>query len=803
MLGELTCKDLKNKKLKMRILLFLFSLLFLMPNNTSAITIDPGQPLGACKSGALTIACPGEQDCWDITDFKTKKFITAASDNMCLPRAIFSPCPKYDEGTCDNGDGGTDQCVSISSIKNTSFYGIACLSKNLVPQDNTAKDVDCSTCGVHQQCVYVIPNNTKSWPRKRCVYKNALPPPVIETSGTCDTNAACLADEMCIFNTFEPQKYAFSCVKKTNITESASCPASGKNELDNVKAGISCGTPQENKFCMYAIPGYKGPKPFTPGYRCVDVGKVAGGINSPSVETCKSDADCATKSPTEPFCILNPKTAKNQCFSQSAIFTDMKTALTGAPKCGTGADAKDCACPAAEIPKCAPGVQAATSVCATYIGNGTTKGSLVCINNGNLETGGAQKTYQTEYAEQTYQAFAPKLQIDVPGLSFDANVTATDGKNGQKNFEIPYIATYINAVYKYAIGLGVLIAIIVIMYGGMRWMTSFGNAKAVSGAKTAIGNAVGGLVLLIGVYTILTFINPDMTSLRNIVILAPKQEVFQITDQDPKTYMPEVAAAEGIKNYTPEAGGTGTGEAIKQVLAISRRTVRVAKASNAPPDLTTMSLPAPTCDVAGFNALAASLAKPSICMTGSSCAWSTSTFLNYLGCTDLFMVGANDYVADLVIKEGWDITPVTKENYLDLPVGAIFRDGRHVGISIGSGKVFHASSANYPAESAQKTIGSCPVPDPSKQKCSYCARFKTRQPWAEDHSAQIWLITSIDQKGPRAWDVVVHPPLPGKEPEPKISCCIQLSTRGEKNIKVELPKALCKSIQKNDSHKCK
>jgi len=789
----------------MKILFFIFNLFFFLPTTASAMTIAAGQPLGACKTGIATISCPGDVDCFDITNFKTYKFLKTDSDNMCLPKFDYSPCMKYDDGACNNGSGGTDQCVTISSIKDPSFYGVACLSKNLVPQEKTSIDIDCSTCGVHQQCVYVIPNNTSSWPRKRCIYKDALPPAVMEGTGTCQTNAACLSDEMCIYNTFEPQKYGFSCVKKIHITESPTCPTSDKNELDNVKAGISCGaTADEKKFCMYAIPGYKGPKPFTVGYRCVDIGKVAGGLNSPSVETCKSDADCKIKSPTEPFCISNPTTKKNQCFSQSAIYTDMATALTATPKCGTGADAKDCKCPAAEIPKCAPDANAATSICATYIGDGKTTGQLVCINNGNLGTGGAQKTFQYEVAQQTYKMLSPKLQIDVPGLSFDnVDVNAADGPGGIKQYSVPYLSLYLAAIYKYAIGLGTLIAIIFVMYGGFRWMTSFGNGKAVSEARSMIGNAVMGLLLLIGAYSLLYFINPDLIKMEALEILTPKQEVFGVTDQDPKTYTPEHASSEGVKNYTPETGGQGTGEAIKQVLAAIRPPIKVAGISNKPEATMSGGSPEYKCDTAGFKALAHELAEPAICMVGSSCAWSTSTFLNYLKCTELFMVGANDYAADLVIKEGWDVTAVTKENYNNLPVGAIFRDGRHIGISIGDGQVFHASSGNYaPVEVAQKTVGQCKISKPTKKQCSYCARFSNRKPWDDTHTAQVWLITSIDKGGGRSWDVVIHPPIEGKEPEPLISCCVRLSTRGKSNATIKAPKALCKTIQQNEDHRC-
>jgi D-alanyl-D-alanine dipeptidase len=647
-----------------KLALFLFTLLF---STHTAFAADPapGQPMGACKSGLMTISCPGEQDCWDIKPFKTANMLSATSDNMCLPRINYPNCTKFDDTLCENTSGGIDQCVAVSSVASPSLYGMTCLSKNLVPQEKNSVDVNCATCGVYQQCVYIIPNNTDVWPRKRCINKDSLPPAVIEADGTCQTNASCAADEMCIFNTFEPQKYGFSCVKKAFITESPSCPVAGKNELYNIKAGVPCGNAGESKTCMYAIPGYKGPKPFTVGYRCVDFSKVAGGKFAPSAETCLNDDDCKTKNPEDPFCIANPITKKSQCFSQASIFTDMTTIAAQTPKCGVGADAKDCKCPASEIPKCAPGTNAENSICATYIGNGKITGQIACINSGNLGAGGATITYSntpTKLAEQTYQAFAPKLQVDVPGLTFDGSITATDGPNGQKNFSIPYIATYINAVYKYAIGLGVLIAIIVTMYGGLRWMTSFGNAKAVSVARGLIGNAVGGLVLLLGVYSILTVINPDMASLKNIEIIAPKQEAFQMVESDePDEDTPEVDSS-----GAPVPGTT------KKVRLCDSFASCQKLCTNGGVNISAMNSAIQASGLTPPN----NLIDPRVALTQyfSNCASGTNSDKKFLNCGIIFRGDDKETrVLPSVIKGLVDAATIAKESGYVLSIGSSYR----------------------------------------------------------------------------------------------------------------------------------
>ena len=68
------------------------------------------------------------------------------------------------------------------------------------------------------------------------------------------------------------------------------------------------------------------------------------------------------------------------------------------------------------------------------------------------------------------------------------------------------LAKIINGYIKLAlIGVGAL-AVIVLIYGGIKYMTSAGNKNNISSAKTIIIYAVAGLVLALSAYAIIEFV---------------------------------------------------------------------------------------------------------------------------------------------------------------------------------------------------------------------------------------------------------------------------------------------------------
>lgn len=69
---------------------------------------------------------------------------------------------------------------------------------------------------------------------------------------------------------------------------------------------------------------------------------------------------------------------------------------------------------------------------------------------------------------------------------------------------------YIQLVYQFAVTLVSIIAVVLIMLGGVRWIVAAGNESAITEAKEMITSALMGLVIALLSYTLLVFINPKL-----------------------------------------------------------------------------------------------------------------------------------------------------------------------------------------------------------------------------------------------------------------------------------------------------
>lgn len=76
------------------------------------------------------------------------------------------------------------------------------------------------------------------------------------------------------------------------------------------------------------------------------------------------------------------------------------------------------------------------------------------------------------------------------------------------------IGDYIKTVYIYLIGIGGIVAVVLILKGGFEYVTSAGSPERVTSAKSTITSALIGLFLLLGSYTMLYTINPDLLQLK-------------------------------------------------------------------------------------------------------------------------------------------------------------------------------------------------------------------------------------------------------------------------------------------------
>ncbi|PIT90034.1 hypothetical protein COU23_00750, partial [Candidatus Kuenenbacteria bacterium CG10_big_fil_rev_8_21_14_0_10_36_11] len=114
-----------------------------------------------------------------------------------------------------------------------------------------------------------------------------------------------------------------------------------------------------------------------------------------------------------------------------------------------------------------------------------------------------------------------RLQIAIPGITDTCTYkvkTIQNGTEGDIEKQCHYVASnlpaFIQKAYSFSIGLIAIMAVIMIMIGGVKWILAAGNPGSIGDAQKTITAAVSGLVLALLSYAILNTINPNLTNLQ-------------------------------------------------------------------------------------------------------------------------------------------------------------------------------------------------------------------------------------------------------------------------------------------------
>lgn len=126
----------------------------------------------------------------------------------------------------------------------------------------------------------------------------------------------------------------------------------------------------------------------------------------------------------------------------------------------------------------------------------------------------AETTTESSTPEAVDDAIEPDLSVDIPNLSF-SQVLVDDGV-----LEVNFLADYISGLYNYLIGFGTLIAIVLIMIGGLQYSLGGMSSEQAQKGKQRIRNAVVGLSLLLATVLILASINPRTTVLNSLNLIS-------------------------------------------------------------------------------------------------------------------------------------------------------------------------------------------------------------------------------------------------------------------------------------------
>ena len=115
------------------------------------------------------------------------------------------------------------------------------------------------------------------------------------------------------------------------------------------------------------------------------------------------------------------------------------------------------------------------------------------------------------------------LSTSIPGLNAQYNA-ACNGYVLKGDF-----VTYLQAIYKFFVGIAGILAVFMIMFGGIQWLFAGGSSTKISSAKETIFGAVIGLILALCSYSILQFINPKLVNFTDFV---SEVTVVQVTPGD-------------------------------------------------------------------------------------------------------------------------------------------------------------------------------------------------------------------------------------------------------------------------------
>src|SRR3989338_3513389 len=114
------------------------------------------------------------------------------------------------------------------------------------------------------------------------------------------------------------------------------------------------------------------------------------------------------------------------------------------------------------------------------------------------------------FDDVTAELKTPQPRIGIPGLSFSQVIIDKEGGY----IYVSTLGEYIAAMYKYAVAIASIVAVVMIIVSGFMWTASGGNPEMITSAKKRILGAVTGLILIAGSYTILYAVNPELVQFR-------------------------------------------------------------------------------------------------------------------------------------------------------------------------------------------------------------------------------------------------------------------------------------------------
>lgn len=161
----------------------------------------------------------------------------------------------------------------------------------------------------------------------------------------------------------------------------------------------------------------------------------------------------------------------------------------------------------------------------------------------------AALTTASPYVDAAAPDLTPELQIKIGGwgsktdfkVGYGPQSCPTEQSQSGQCLQVPWIGQYVGVIYRYGLAMAAVLAVLMIMIGGVLWLTSAGSPERVSTAKSFITAAISGLTLALLSFVILYTVNPALVALKPIV-------VAQVSDM-PEVYGGQTAEYVGGSGY--------------------------------------------------------------------------------------------------------------------------------------------------------------------------------------------------------------------------------------------------------------
>lgn len=105
----------------------------------------------------------------------------------------------------------------------------------------------------------------------------------------------------------------------------------------------------------------------------------------------------------------------------------------------------------------------------------------------------------------------PLLVVKANDGTYGLNETANTAFGGGKPFEGDSLPEIIGTIIGAALSFIGILFFVLIIYGGITWMTAAGNENQISKAKSLIISAIIGLIIVLAAYAITSFIGGALT----------------------------------------------------------------------------------------------------------------------------------------------------------------------------------------------------------------------------------------------------------------------------------------------------